>query len=83
MAHSIKINRALKLSTIGAHAGSAEAMLESVPDSVIKALPSRQLAQMIDALWQHSSATKAIAARAIIAEGGVWDSRANAFRPLA
>lgn len=67
--HSIKINRALKLSTIGDCGGSADDMLRMIPAATVARLRSRELAELLDAMWTACSASKAIAAREIIDEG--------------
>lgn len=83
MDHTIKIKRALRLSTIGANHASANAMLDFVPAAIIETLPARKLAEMLDAMWQLAGNSKAVAARDAIKEGGVWDDRASRFRALA
>lgn len=80
--HSIKIKRALKLSTIGSCSGSAIAMLDAIPQSVVAALTSAQLADLIDANWRLAGASKAIAERDAVAEGAVWDARNQRHIPL-
>lgn len=42
--HQIKVNRAVKLSAIGSHPGSAPAMLGAIPADVIATLPARLIA---------------------------------------
>lgn len=79
---SIKITRALRKAIIGDCHESASAMLAAIPDSVIAALSSSQLAEMLDAAWRLSCTAKAIAEREAIANGGVWDERRQAFREI-
>lgn len=79
---SIKINRAQKLAKIGDCPGSFFAMLEFIPASAIAALNSRQIAELIDAVWRLASASKALAAADAIMEGGVWDHGKQRFREL-
>ena len=73
--HTIKIKRALRLSTIGSCHYSAMAMLDAIPETVVAALTSAQIAELIDANWRLAQASKAIAEREIVAEGAVWDAR--------
>lgn len=75
--HTIKIKRALKLSTIGSCHGSAHAMLAAIPQSVVTSLTSKQLAELIDANWRLAVASKVIAERDIVNEGAVWDARSQ------
>ena len=79
---SIKIERARKLSLTGNYPASFGAMLAAIPASIVDALTSRQLAELIDANWTLAQASKAIANREALAEGAVWDARAQAFRSL-
>lgn len=81
--HTRKVNRALRLSAIGAHPASASAMLSAIPADVIDALPARLIAQMLDANWRLASTSKAIAARDAITEGGVWDEVRGVMREFA
>lgn len=79
----IKITRARRLAIIGNCPGSFAAMVEAIPAAAIAALSSKAIAAVVDANWQLASASKAIAARDAISEGGVWDSREECFRALA
>ncbi len=72
---TIKINRALKLSAIGRYPGSADAMLDNVPRSVLKALTAQELATLLDAMWDTCQEAKGLAARDAISEGVIWDTR--------
>lgn len=81
--HSRKVNRAMQLAAIGNYPESRSAMLRALPESAIAQLTARGLADMLDAAWQLASASKAIADGDAIAEGGVWDARAQRFRELA
>lgn len=71
--HLIKVNRAVKISAIGAHPGCASAMLAAIPADVMAALPARLIASLIDANWQLAQASKAIAIKDAITEGVLWD----------
>ena len=79
---SIKATRARKLSIIGDCPGSFDAMIQAIPDAVFDGLTSRQIALLVDANWRLAGASKAIAARSAIAEGGVWDVRRERFVEL-
>ena len=81
--HTRKVNRALRLSAIGIHPASASAMLRAIPAEVIAATPARLIAQMIDANWRLASASKAIAARDALTNGGAWDEARGAMREFA
>lgn len=72
---TIKVNRALKIATIGDCPGSASDMLGLIPAAVIQQVNSRTLAALIDGMWQACQASKAIAAREAIDEGAIWDAR--------
>ena len=61
-----KTNRALKLSKVGRYYGTAHAMLNRIPDSVVSALTSAQLADLLDAMWSTCEDTKRIADRETI-----------------
>ncbi|RWR28867.1 hypothetical protein D2T31_12200 [Sinirhodobacter populi] len=75
LSNQIKVNRAIKMSEIGAHAESAAAMLLAIPESVVEALPARLIAQLLDANWTLAQQSKAIAERDAISEGAIWDGR--------
>ena len=81
--HSIKINRAQKLTSIGKYPGTWAALLAHVPAELRNTLTARQIAQTVDALWACAQASKAIADREAIADGGVWDARRQQFHDLA
>lgn len=81
--HSIKINRALRQSSIGTNPASASAMLAGIPASIIEAVTSRQLADLLDANWSLAQETKALAALAWIDEGAIWDARQQRLRDIA
>lgn len=80
---SIKINRALKLASIGANPDSAAAMLEVIPAEAIKAVTAHQLAAMLDAVWRACQASKAIATREALDEGAIWDAGRGRLREIA
>ena len=65
------------------HPASASSMLRAIPAEAVNALPARLIAQMIDANWRLASASKAIAARDALTEGGVWDEARGAMREFA
>lgn len=71
--HAIKVNRAVKMSMIGAHTGCVQAMLAAIPAEVIDALPARAIAKLLDGNWQLAQASKALAIREALQEGAVWD----------
>lgn len=71
--HPIKVNRALRLSTIGRYPASVSAMLDAVPAEVVSALSARRLAAMLDAMWEACQESKRLALREAVAEGAIWD----------
>lgn len=79
----IKINRASRLAIIGNCPCSFAAMIEAIPDAVMDVLTSKTIAALVDANWRLFRASKAIAARDAINEGGVWDAQREAFHHLA
>lgn len=81
--HTTKVNRALRLSSIGRYGASASAMLQTIPDEVIAALSARHIASILDANWGLAQMSKAIASREIIENGFVWDTRKNRAVDLA
>lgn len=81
--HPIKVNRAMSLASIGAYPESARAMLRAIPHIVVAALTAKQLAALMDANWTLAQASKAIAERAVIEDGGVWDATRGRFEALA
>ncbi len=60
---TIKINRAVRLTKMGAYPTTTRDMLRSIPQAVVEALNSRQLAQLLDANWDLAQRSKAIALR--------------------
>lgn len=56
----IKVARAKKHAKIGPYHGSFEAMLESIPSSVVASLTARQLGELIDANWRLAARSKSI-----------------------
>lgn len=80
---TIKINRARKLSAIGDVPGSFYAMVERVPAAVTAAITSRQLADMVDAMWAACQEAKALAEKEAIDQGAVWDARSQRLRGIA
>lgn len=80
--HDIKVNRALRLSKTGRYPASANAMLAHVPEAVIATIPGQQLAELIDAMWDCAQASKALAAREILAEGAIWDGQRQRLREI-
>lgn len=81
--HTIKVNRALSLASIGGCPGSAGDMLGAIPTAVIEALPSRLLAELLDANWRLAQRSKALANAEAVAEGAVWDARHQRLREVA
>lgn len=81
--HTIKINRARKLSTTGKYPESFSAMLNHIPSRLIERLTSREIADMIDALWNASLKAKELQDAAIVAEGAVWDAKRQRLIELA
>lgn len=81
--HSIKVNRALRLSTIGAHPLSTDAMLAHIPPSIIETATARAIADLLDSLWRACQASKAIASRDACSEGAIWDARRQTLRETA
>jgi hypothetical protein len=79
----IKINGALTLANVGRFPGSADAMLERIPEAVATALTSKQLAHLLDALWDACQEAKGLAARDACSEGVVWDARRGELREIA
>lgn len=77
--HTIKINRAVAQSDVGQHPATATAMLAAIPADVIAALPSRLIAQMIDACDDLAATSKAIALRDALSDGGVWCDKSQEF----
>lgn len=73
--NKIKVNRALTMSQIGNNPASAAAMLAAIPNDVILALPSRMIAQILDANWRLAQNSKAIALRDALSDGAIWDGQ--------
>lgn len=80
--HTIKVNRALRMSDIGAYPSSASAMLAAIPSSVIDRLPAREIAALLDANWRLAGKSKAIACADAIAEGMIWDAKGQCHREI-
>lgn len=80
---SIKIERAVKLSKIGAYPATFSALLAHVPQTLVDTMTSRQLAATLDALFACAQESKALAAREAIQNGFVWDARQNRSRDIA
>ena len=80
---SIKINRAIAAARIGAHPACAHDMLEAIPAKIVKRLPARLLAEMLDANWALAQASKALANKETCEFGAVWDSRTQRLRDIA
>ena len=80
---NIKRTRALTKSSVGRFPGSADAMMERIPESVKVALHSGELALILDAMWDACQEAKDLAIRDAIAAGAVWDARAGRMRDLA
>jgi hypothetical protein len=80
---NIKRTRALAKSTVGRFPGSADAMMECIPESVKIALHSGELAKMLDAMWAACQEAKGIAVHDALAEGAVWDARSRCMRSIA
>lgn len=55
----------------------------AVPDSVVARVSSRELAELIDAMWTLSQNSKSIAEAEAVSDGRVWDSKKQEFRELA
>lgn len=81
--HTIKINRARKIATTGKYPTSFAAMLDCIPSRLIERLTAREIADMIDVLWNASEKAKAIQDAAIVAEGAVWDAKSQRMIELA
>lgn len=73
--HSIKVNRALRNSGIGAYPSSAATMLAAIPEDIIDHLPARLIAKLLDANWRLAGQSKAIACADAITEGAIWDAK--------
>jgi hypothetical protein len=69
----IKYRRAKAHSAIGNLPGSFDAMWGHIPADVRKALTSREIAAMIDGLWQCANESKAEAEREVVWNGFVWN----------
>lgn len=78
----IKINRAIAASAIGKFPASAAAMMSVIPAGVIASLLSRELANLLDALWDACQESKAIANRNSIAEVVIWDESRQTLRAI-
>lgn len=80
---SIKLNRARSLSSIGSTPRTFDAFVGSIPGTVVNRLSAAQIAAIIDAMHQVGQTSKHLADQEAVENGGVWDHRRNAFRPLA
>lgn len=80
---SIKINRALRKSGFAAYHETAAAIVAAVPDDIVVALSSTQLATLYQAMHGHWCRAVAHAERAVCSEGWAWDDRRRAGRDLA
>ena len=78
-----KYNRAKTMSKIGDNHGSFDAMWAHIPATVVEALTSRQLAAMVDGLWDCAGLSKKLACVEAIENGFVWDHNRNVARDLA
>lgn len=78
----IKIDRARKASKIGKFPRSFNAMVAAIPSEAISALTSKQIAIMIDAIWDACQRSKGIAERDACTEGAVWDAKAGKLREI-
>lgn len=58
--HSIKVNRAVRLSGVGKYPRSARAMLDAIPPSIIACAPSRAIADLLDANWRLAQKSKSL-----------------------
>lgn len=82
MRHTIKIDRATRQAKIGSTPRSTAAMLAWIPRSVLSALTSAQLAELIDAMYGACQEAKGIAEQAAVDQGCVWDARRQQMRDL-
>ena len=78
----IKINRAMARARVGRYPGSARAMLDLIPATVAAALTSAQIAELLDAMWTASGASKALALADALDEGAIWDARRQCLREI-
>lgn len=79
----IKVHRASKISKIGACRLSFAAMIARIPADVAAALTSRQIAFMVDAMWDACQEAKCFSEAECIAQGAVWDAKNKRFHDLA
>lgn len=80
---TVKVNRALALASVGRNPASASDMLAAIPQAIIAALTSRQIAELMDAMWHACQRSKALAAQDAIDEGAIWDARRQQLVELA
>ena len=83
MNHTIKINKALQKSQIGAFNESAGAMLEYVPKAALSQLNSDALANVLDALWTACQDAKSIQEKECCDQGYIWDWNKKKMRDIA
>ncbi|MCK5930993.1 MAG: hypothetical protein KAG89_02390 [Fulvimarina manganoxydans] len=83
MKHTIKIRRAISMSSIGSLVETRSAMLEAIPASVLATASSRQIADLLDANWALAQRSKASAAEAACDEGAIWDANRQRLREIA
>jgi hypothetical protein len=79
----IKYRRAKSLSEIGSHPASFDAMWAHIPADARNALNSRQIAAMVDGLWQCANTSKAEAEREVVRNGFVWSDDSGKIIELA
>lgn len=79
---SIKTQRALRRIAPAGPDGLTLAMLKAVPDSVIAALASAQLADLLRAMASVSIHSKDLADFEACANGCVWDAERQALREI-
>ncbi|MEN9854948.1 MAG: hypothetical protein RLZZ157_74 [Pseudomonadota bacterium] len=72
---SIKRNRAQGLTSLGHHPRTFSAMYDAIPESILMALPAKQIAILIDAQWLLASKSKMLAEIEAIENGFVWDHK--------
>lgn len=79
--HAIKVNRALGMCQFLPKA-QAE-ILSSLPPTLVEALTARQLAEVMQSLNRHWHKAAAWKEKEILAEGAIWDGRAEKLREIA
>lgn len=78
----IKINRARNLAEIGKHPRSFNSMLNIIPKETIESISAKNLAVLIDSVWNGCQQSKLIQEIEICDQGYIWDSRQNKMRDL-